>query len=236
VPCCACFRAGGVVWRGKQGSSFQADRSAFRPPHYQCLRRSMPVLATFLHNIPCSDWIPPLQQFTSRLSYPLSASVSRHSLRSDSRAPAICVALLSRAAPFGCRMPPGFPGRNTAFRYAKKTTTPGPTRKKRSWILRAGTIAEGCPRDGQKRINYMTYQNKVELKGFVGADAHTKTLDGGKTVLNFSLATKTSWGTRPGSKKAQHMAPHHCLGWRREQSARSAQGRTPSRSRGAAQP
>ena len=40
----------------------------------------------------------------------------------------------------------------------------------------------------------MTYTNKVELKGFVGADAAPKTLDGGKTVLNFSVATKIFWG------------------------------------------
>jgi len=36
----------------------------------------------------------------------------------------------------------------------------------------------------------MTYTNKVELKGFLGAAAAPKTLDGGKTVLNFSVATK----------------------------------------------
>jgi single-strand DNA-binding protein len=40
----------------------------------------------------------------------------------------------------------------------------------------------------------MTYLNKVELKGFLGADAEAKNLDGGKTVLNLSIATKVFFG------------------------------------------
>lgn len=40
----------------------------------------------------------------------------------------------------------------------------------------------------------MTYMNKVELKGFLGADAQPKNLDGGKTVLNLSIATKAFFG------------------------------------------
>ena len=40
----------------------------------------------------------------------------------------------------------------------------------------------------------MTYMNQVELKGFIGADAQPKSIDGGKTVLNFSLATKLIFG------------------------------------------
>jgi single-strand DNA-binding protein len=57
----------------------------------------------------------------------------------------------------------------------------------------------------------MTYMNQVELKGFVGADAHTKTLDGGKTVLNFSLATKTSWGT--GQDRKERSTWHRITAW-----------------------
>lgn len=37
------------------------------------------------------------------------------------------------------------------------------------------------------------YLNRVELIGFLGGDAASKDLDGGKTVANFSIATKTSW-------------------------------------------
>jgi single-strand DNA-binding protein len=40
----------------------------------------------------------------------------------------------------------------------------------------------------------MTYMNTVELKGFLGADAQPKNLDGGKTVLNLSVATKVFFG------------------------------------------
>jgi single-stranded DNA-binding protein len=32
------------------------------------------------------------------------------------------------------------------------------------------------------------------LKGFLGADGQPKTLDSGKTALNFSVATKIFWG------------------------------------------
>ena len=37
------------------------------------------------------------------------------------------------------------------------------------------------------------YLNRVELIGFLGSDAETKTTANGKTVTNLSLATKTSY-------------------------------------------
>ena len=36
------------------------------------------------------------------------------------------------------------------------------------------------------------YRNHVELIGFTGSDAETKTTPQGKTVTTFSIATKTS--------------------------------------------
>ena len=37
------------------------------------------------------------------------------------------------------------------------------------------------------------YLNKVELIGFIGSDAETKTTPNGKAVTTFSIATKTSY-------------------------------------------
>ena len=37
------------------------------------------------------------------------------------------------------------------------------------------------------------YLNKVELIGFLGSDAETKTIPNGKAVTTFSIATKTSY-------------------------------------------
>jgi len=37
------------------------------------------------------------------------------------------------------------------------------------------------------------YLNRVELIGFLGSDAETKTTPNGKTVTSFSVATKTSY-------------------------------------------
>jgi single-strand DNA-binding protein len=38
--------------------------------------------------------------------------------------------------------------------------------------------------------------NKVELEGFVGQDGEMKTLPGGASVFNFSIATTDSWKDR----------------------------------------
>ena len=57
----------------------------------------------------------------------------------------------------------------------------------------------------------MTYTNKVELKGFLGADAAPKTLDGGKTVLNFSVATKIFWGK--GDQRQERTEWHRITCW-----------------------
>jgi single-strand DNA-binding protein len=45
---------------------------------------------------------------------------------------------------------------------------------------------------GTKGENKM-YLNKVELIGFLGSDAETKTTPNGKAVTTFSIATKTSY-------------------------------------------
>jgi single-strand DNA-binding protein len=42
---------------------------------------------------------------------------------------------------------------------------------------------------GEKKM----YLNKVELIGFLGSDAETKTIPNGNAVTTFSLATKTSY-------------------------------------------
>ena len=41
------------------------------------------------------------------------------------------------------------------------------------------------------------YRNHVELIGFIGSDAETKTTPNGRTVTTFSLATKTSYIKAP---------------------------------------
>src|SRR5947209_1867800 len=54
-------------------------------------------------------------------------------------------------------------------------------------------LASGSPEtDGHKRRKDM-YLNRVELIGFLGSDAETKTTPNGKTVTTPSLATKTSY-------------------------------------------
>jgi hypothetical protein len=56
--------------------------------------------------------------------YFLSASFSRHSLGSNSRA-CICVPLLSPMAPSGCRCPPGFPAHTTFSLHEENRGLPG---------------------------------------------------------------------------------------------------------------
>jgi len=68
-------------------------------------------------------------------------------------------------------------------------------------------------RGGQRMVQVtMTYMNKVELKGFLGADAHPTSLEGGKSVLNFSLATKTTWGK---GDARQERTQWHRVEWHR---------------------
>jgi single-strand DNA-binding protein len=57
----------------------------------------------------------------------------------------------------------------------------------------------------------MTYMNKVELKGFLGADAQPKELDGGKTVLNLSIATKVFFGQ--GDQRQERTEWHRVTAW-----------------------
>ena len=57
----------------------------------------------------------------------------------------------------------------------------------------------------------MTYTNKVELKGFLGAEAQARNLDSGKTVLNFSLATKVIFGK--GADRTERTEWHRITAW-----------------------
>jgi len=56
-----------------------------------------------------------------------------------------------------------------------------------------------------------TYINSVTVQGFVGADATPKNLDGGKTVLNFSVATSRLRGE--GESREQFTEWHRIAAW-----------------------
>ena len=56
-----------------------------------------------------------------------------------------------------------------------------------------------------------TYINSVTVQGFVGADAEPKNLDGGKTVLNFSVATSRFRGE--GETREQFTEWHRIAAW-----------------------
>ena len=56
-----------------------------------------------------------------------------------------------------------------------------------------------------------TYINSVTVQGFVGADAEPKNLDGGKTVLNFSVATSRFRGE--GENREQFTEWHRIAAW-----------------------
>jgi single-strand DNA-binding protein len=56
-----------------------------------------------------------------------------------------------------------------------------------------------------------TYINSVEIQGYVGADAQPTNLDGGKTVLNFSVATNRFRGE--GDNREQFTEWHKVAAW-----------------------
>jgi single-strand DNA-binding protein len=56
-----------------------------------------------------------------------------------------------------------------------------------------------------------TYINSVTVQGFIGADAHPKELDGGKIVLNFSVATSRFRGE--GEAREQFTEWHRITVW-----------------------
>ena len=56
-----------------------------------------------------------------------------------------------------------------------------------------------------------TYINSVTVQGFIGADAHPKELDGGKIVLNFSVATSRFRGE--GAARTQFTEWHRVTVW-----------------------
>jgi single-strand DNA-binding protein len=68
---------------------------------------------------------------------------------------------------------------------------------------------------GEKKM----YLNKVELIGFTGSDAETKTTPNGKAVTTFSIATKTSYKKdecpREGerSKRRERTEWHRIQAW-----------------------
>jgi len=56
-----------------------------------------------------------------------------------------------------------------------------------------------------------TYINSVTVQGFIGADARPKELDGGKIVLNFSVATSRFRGE--GEAREQFTEWHRITVW-----------------------
>lgn len=79
------------------------------------------------------------------------------------------------------------------------------------------------------------YLNRVELIGFTGSDAETKTTPNGRTVTSFSIATKASYkGWR--QTRADRMAPHPGLGQTGRIRRRLQGGRAYLRRRRAPQP
>src|SRR5215469_8678102 len=62
---------------------------------------------------------------------------------------------------------------------------------RRPWEWRP--LASGRPRQMGTKGEKDMYRNNVELIGFLGSDAETKTTPNGKTVTTLSLATKTSF-------------------------------------------
>lgn len=57
------------------------------------------------------------------------------------------------------------------------------------------------------------YLNKVELIGFTGSDAETKTTPNGKTVTTFSIATKTSY--KKDGERRENTEWHRVQAWGR---------------------
>jgi single-strand DNA-binding protein len=55
------------------------------------------------------------------------------------------------------------------------------------------------------------YLNKVELIGFTGSDAETKTTPNGKAVTTFSIATKTSY--KKGGERQERTEWHRIQAW-----------------------
>jgi single-strand DNA-binding protein len=60
---------------------------------------------------------------------------------------------------------------------------------------------------GEKKM----YLNKVELIGFTGSDAETKTTSNGKTVTTFSIATKTSY--KKDGERQERTEWHRIQAW-----------------------
>jgi single-strand DNA-binding protein len=55
------------------------------------------------------------------------------------------------------------------------------------------------------------YLNRVELIGFLGSDAETKTTPNGKAVTTLSLATKTSY--KKGGQRQERTEWHRIQAW-----------------------
>src|SRR5207248_7401198 len=63
-------------------------------------------------------------------------------------------------------------------------------------------LSLGRPRQMGTKGEKKMYRNNVELIGFLGSDAETKTTANGKTITTLSLATKTSY-LKDGDRQEQ---------------------------------
>ena len=59
----------------------------------------------------------------------------------------------------------------------------------------------------------MRCENRVVLKGYVGADPEVRHLDGGKLVATFTMATTEKWKNKAGEWK-EHTEWHRIVAWR----------------------
>ena len=59
----------------------------------------------------------------------------------------------------------------------------------------------------------MRCENRVRLKGYLGADPEVRHLDGGKLVATFNVATTSKWKNKAGEWK-EHTEWHRIVAWR----------------------
>ena len=83
----------------------------------------------------------------------------------------------------------------------------------------------GMPRENgeQKTEDFTVYQNRVDLMGFLGADAQSRTTRDGVPFTVLSLATKRSWKDSQGEWQS-HTDWHRVIPRLRDQVAEFAAG------------
>src|SRR5207302_10072586 len=74
-------------------------------------------------------------------------------------------------------------------------------------------LSLGRPRQMGTKGEKKMYLNRVELIGFLGSDAETKTTPNGKTVTTLSLATKTSY--KKDGERIERTEWHRIQAWGR---------------------